>query len=164
MPTYRNLLKVLQAYQDAFEHLFGQCASNPIRNAWGQQIDMTKLNEARRIESTVKAEPYVHKKTGGKYHVLGTARIQSDRPLKDMDRVIVYAGDDTQLWARETNEFTDRFAQGAHAPVDAMQSQFNAAIDFAIQQGSSAAEFLESWREGDTSEWPEFTTKPGDAA
>lgn len=45
--------------------------------------------------------------------------------------------------------------------VDDMQSQFNAAIDFAIQQGSSAAEFLESWREGDTSEWPEFTTTGG---
>jgi hypothetical protein len=34
---------------------------------------------------------------------------------------------------------------------------FNSAIDFAIEQGSQAAVFLRSWREGDTSEWPEFS-------
>ena len=35
-------------------------------------------------------------------------------------------------------------------------TQFNAAIDFAIEEGSGAAVFLRCWREGDTSEWPEF--------
>lgn len=33
---------------------------------------------------------------------------------------------------------------------------FNAAINFAIGQGSEASEFLRAWREGDTSEWPDF--------
>lgn len=38
----------------------------------------------------------------------------------------------------------------------AMQKAFNKAIDFAIEEGSGAAVFLRCWREGDTSEWPEF--------
>jgi hypothetical protein len=33
---------------------------------------------------------------------------------------------------------------------------FNAAINFAIGQGSEASKFLRAWREGDTSEWPDF--------
>lgn len=38
--------------------------------------------------------------------------------------------------------------------VDA--SEFNRAIDFAIDQGSEAMHFLTAWREGDTADWPEF--------
>lgn len=41
-------------------------------------------------------------------------------------------------------------------PVAEVSAQFNSAIDFAILQGSEAAVFLRSWREGDTTEWPEF--------
>lgn len=43
----------LRAYEDAFEDLFGQCASNPIRNAWGQKVDTTKLNYAHLLASSV---------------------------------------------------------------------------------------------------------------
>lgn len=45
--------------------------------------------------------------------------------------------------------------QPAQAVPDAA-AEFNRAIDFAIEQGSEAASFLRSWREGDVSEWPEF--------
>lgn len=41
-------------------------------------------------------------------------------------------------------------------------AQFNAAIDFAITQGLEAADFLDAWRHGDTSEWPEFA-QPAEA-
>lgn len=41
------------------------------------------------------------------------------------------------------------------APVGE-RAQFNAAIDFAIKQGIEAGVFLDAWRHGDTSEWPEF--------
>lgn len=34
--------------------------------------------------------------------------------------------------------------------------EFNRAIEFAISEGIGAADFLRAWREGDTSEWPEF--------
>lgn len=43
----------LRAYEAAFEDLFGQCASNPIRNAWGKQVDTTKLNYAHLLASSV---------------------------------------------------------------------------------------------------------------
>ena len=43
------------------------------------------------------------------------------------------------------------------APTQQALVQFNAAIDFAIEQGAEGAEFLRCWREGDTSDWPEFT-------
>ena len=43
-----------------------------------------------------------------------------------------------------------------HEANQVMQKTFNAAIDFAIEQGLEASEFLSAWREGDTTEWPEF--------
>ena len=44
----------------------------------------------------------------------------------------------------------------APVPLTDVYAQFNAAIDFAIEQRTEAAVFLSAWREGDTSEWPEF--------
>jgi hypothetical protein len=44
----------------------------------------------------------------------------------------------------------------APVPLTDVYAQFNAAIDFAIEQRTEAAVFLRAWREGDTSEWPEF--------
>ena len=44
----------------------------------------------------------------------------------------------------------------AREPLTDTNRQFNAAIDFAIEQGREAALFLSHWREGDTAEWPEF--------
>lgn len=43
---FTSLKDALLAYEAAFEDLFAQCCSNPIRNAWGKQVDMTKLNHA----------------------------------------------------------------------------------------------------------------------
>lgn len=43
------------------------------------------------------------------------------------------------------------------AEVKNAGAAFNAAINFAIEQGTEAAVFLNSWREGDTHEWPQFT-------
>jgi hypothetical protein len=37
-----------------------------------------------------------------------------------------------------------------------MRAVLQAVVDFAIEQGAEAAAFLRSWREGDTSDWPEF--------
>lgn len=42
--------------------------------------------------------------------------------------------------------------------LQSVKTAFNAAIDFAISQGIEAATFLDAWRHGGTSEWPEFTT------
>lgn len=47
-------------------------------------------------------------------------------------------------------------APQAQQPVVDERAQFNAAINFAISQGIEAGVFLDAWRHGDTSEWPEF--------
>ena len=50
----------------------------------------------------------------------------------------------------------DALRAALEQPAVDERAQFNAAIDFAIQQGTDADVFLNAWRHGDTSEWPEF--------
>ena len=45
----KKLIEALQKYEDAFDDLFGQCCSNPIKNAWGKPVNMTKLNKAHNV-------------------------------------------------------------------------------------------------------------------
>lgn len=45
--------------------------------------------------------------------------------------------------------------------VNQLKAEFNRAINFAITLGFGADEFLRAWREGDTSEWPEFQAAEG---
>ena len=47
--------------------------------------------------------------------------------------------------------------------VSTVKAEFNGAIDFAIREGIGAAIFLEAWRHGDTSEWPEFAAMSAQA-
>jgi hypothetical protein len=51
---------VVTIYEAAFDSLFGQCCSNPIRNAWDKQVDLSLLNDAhgaagelKRIDQTI---------------------------------------------------------------------------------------------------------------
>lgn len=41
----RTAHQALRAAKDAHEDLFAQCLSNPIKNAWGKDVDCTKINE-----------------------------------------------------------------------------------------------------------------------
>lgn len=45
--------EALQAYEHAFEGLFAQCCSNPVKDAWGRPVDMTNLNRAHELAQTV---------------------------------------------------------------------------------------------------------------
>lgn len=60
-----------------------------------------------------------HKKRGTTYTDLGSAMIQSDVPLTDMDEVVIYRSEhDGSLWARRRSEFHDgRFERLDAAPV-----------------------------------------------
>jgi hypothetical protein len=49
----------LKTYEAAFEAIFGQCCSNPIKDAWGKSIDTTLLNEAHRLAEEALKEPRV---------------------------------------------------------------------------------------------------------
>lgn len=51
-PTYEALVQSLLALDDGWSDLFGQCCSNPVKNAWGQNVDFTALNKGREIAST----------------------------------------------------------------------------------------------------------------
>ena len=49
-----------------------------------------------------------HKVRGGVYEHLGPGRLQTEVPLRDMDRVEVYRDvKDGRLWARRAQEFVD---------------------------------------------------------
>lgn len=58
-----------------------------------------------------------HAKRGSEYQQIGTGLVQSDVPLNDMAMVVIYRGDDGQLWARRYEEFFDgRFELIAASP------------------------------------------------
>jgi hypothetical protein len=51
-----------------------------------------------------------HIKRGSEYEVIGLAHLQTDKPLTDMEPMVVYRGEDGKLWVRPETEFTpDRF-------------------------------------------------------
>ena len=50
---------------------------------------------------------YRHRRRGSSYEVVGPATLQTDRPLGDNEKLIVYRGKDGQLWVRAVNEFKD---------------------------------------------------------
>lgn len=49
-----TLRAIVAVYNQAHEDLFGQCCSNPVFNAWGKQVDMTKLNQARELAASLR--------------------------------------------------------------------------------------------------------------
>lgn len=46
MKTHQKLIEALKAYEAAFEDLFCQCLTNPIKNAWGKTVSLESLNVA----------------------------------------------------------------------------------------------------------------------
>lgn len=54
---------------------------------------------------------YVHRVTGNRYAVIGQGRIQSNTPLDDMARVMIYRGRDGELWARPMHEWSMKFVR-----------------------------------------------------
>ena len=52
-----------------------------------------------------------HNVRGTEYKIIGEAQVQaSESSLTDYEVVVVYQGDDGQLWVRRFSEFMDRFA------------------------------------------------------
>lgn len=52
---------------------------------------------------------WTHNVTGGEYRMIGTGKLQSSAPLRDMAEVVLYQGADGLLWARAAGEWDDRF-------------------------------------------------------
>ncbi|PCR16424.1 hypothetical protein CQA65_30135, partial [Klebsiella pneumoniae] len=55
-PTYEALVESLLALDDGWSDVFGQCCSNPVKNAWGENVDFTALNKGREVASREQSE------------------------------------------------------------------------------------------------------------
>jgi hypothetical protein len=69
-------------------------------------------NEVERLRAELAADAPKgtarHIKRGTTYDVIGEAYIQTDKPLEDMMKVVIYrCHEDGQLWARRLAEFYD---------------------------------------------------------
>lgn len=55
---------------------------------------------------------FTHESKGGSYERIGVGHVQTDTPLNDMDKVVLYRSlKDGSLWARRVEEFEERFAE-----------------------------------------------------
>lgn len=69
-PTYEEVVQSLLALDDGYSDLFGQCCSNPVKTAWGENVDFTAVNKGREAASST---IYKLRKTSG------------DNPVAKMD-------------------------------------------------------------------------------
>lgn len=97
---------------------------------------------------------FVHKRTGGKYQLIGNAKVQVDGTLADMANVVVYKGENGKLWVRSTDEFSERF-RPAEEPKKPTCSEL-------LEQALLAMEF-ESWAESNGARGPEAIERTGHA-
>lgn len=77
-----------------------------IHNARELEQAQSDLQKAQERKPT-----HRHIKTGGEYSHYGHARVQTAKPLTDMDHVEVYEAKDGTLWVRPTPEFVNRFSK-----------------------------------------------------
>lgn len=54
-----------------------------------------------------------HKHPDRTYTIVGDGKVQAREPLTDMESVVIYRGEDGDLWVRRTTEFHD----GRFTPV-----------------------------------------------
>jgi hypothetical protein len=52
-------------------------------------------------------EMYRHVKRGNSYTVMGPATLQTSTVLNDNDTLVIYRGENGELWARPIGEFCD---------------------------------------------------------
>lgn len=57
---------------------------------------------------------YRHKKRGSSYTIIGLAQLQTESMVGDYTALVIYKGEDGQLWARPTGEFLD----GRFEPIE----------------------------------------------
>lgn len=61
---------------------------------------------------------YQHIKTQGYYDIMGKVRLQTDRPLLDLEELVLYRSrQDGSLWGRHPDEFFDPARFQAHGSI-----------------------------------------------
>lgn len=72
-----------------------------------------EIGPCNQCDATPKAAPepqmYKHKRAGSVYRKVGSAMLQTDKPLTDLAGLVIYQDMNGQLWARPPDEFDDRF-------------------------------------------------------
>lgn len=90
--------------------------ADPHRSAWFLHR-LEKLLAETKAQAPVADQPaepsHIHRKSGGRYTLLGEGRLQCDTPLADMAEIAIYRGEDGRLWARDAVEFAGRFDSAA---------------------------------------------------
>jgi hypothetical protein len=64
-------------------------------------------NSAQRSICPRDGDTYRHKIRGSTYRVIGRVTLQTGGPIGDDQELVIYRGDDGQLWARSITEFCD---------------------------------------------------------
>ena len=63
-----DFIKLAEAIVKAHESMFAQCCSNPVRNAWGVEVNMLPLNQAYELaRAALSAQPGAQKKREAPY-------------------------------------------------------------------------------------------------
>lgn len=60
-----NIVEPAEAVVEAHDSMFAQCCSNPVRNAWGDEVSMLALNQAYELaRAALSAQPGAQKEGG----------------------------------------------------------------------------------------------------
>lgn len=72
-----------------------------------EQSELEKAELLTQIQFQEQPVRMRHVKRGTIYELVSVASIQTDTPLNDYDQVMVYRGEDGQVWVRPLAEFND---------------------------------------------------------
>ena len=97
-PSIKSLLRLNMFYQNVLSEL------SILPKGVGKWVKK-KLAQTNQLFN---CHTHVHVKTQGHYLEIGMVKVQSGRPLNDMDEAVLYVGEDGQFWVRPEVEFRDR--------------------------------------------------------
>jgi hypothetical protein len=105
----RDLVPALLAERDEYRDQIAELLFVVNREAVEQRAraEAAEAEVARLSHAHAAAERVQHIKRGSSYTVVGRGKVQTDTPLADYAEVVVYRGDDGQVWVRPVSEFED---------------------------------------------------------
>lgn len=106
-------------------------------NAGRPLLDVLRAALAAQSPDSGAGPTHVHRKSGGRYTLIGEGKLQSDKPLPDMAEIAIYRGEDGRLWARDATEFAGRFDSAALAQQGAQSPDSGAGPDLLALRGAN---------------------------
>lgn len=78
-------------------------------DGWRKSSDVCLAAAGVFVPATYSGWLWTHNVRGGEYRMIGTGKLQTDKPLQDMAEVVLYQGEDGRLWVRAADEWGSRF-------------------------------------------------------